>query len=160
MKRFFLLTILLLFFFSFSACSSYECGPSDVLFRKIEKAYGKLAPGLYLDSRAKEWEENYLDSSMIESIFGSEEEYKRSVSNAYLYLSSSFLTYEELMVLECYTGNQALQMASLLSERGRMLAKLEEETLDTQILCQDRYVVYCRLKDQRRAEDAIRTIQE
>lgn len=160
MKKGIALIITLFVLFSFTACSSRESAPPDELFHAIEKSYGKLSAGSFFDSRAKEWEENYLDGSVIESIFGSEESYKKAVESGYMYLSSSLTCYEEIVVLECYTSDKARRMAGVFSERDRMLGKLEEKELAAQIICKGRVMVYCRLANTSRAKAAVRAIED
>ena len=119
-----------------------------------------MPPGLFFDSRTEEWEENYLDSKVIEHVFGNEKEYKEAVASAYFYLSSSLSVYEEIFVLECYTSDQARRMAGAFSDRDRTLSSFEEEPLEAEILCNGRTVAYCRLRDTARAKKAIRKIEK
>lgn len=145
---------------SLISCSVSETAPPHQLFEEIEKSYGALPPGLFFDSRAKEWEENYLDSDVIEHVFGDEKEYKEAVASAYFYLSSSLSVYEEIFILECYTSDQARRMAGAFSERDRTLSSFEEEPPEAEILCSGRTVAYCRLCDTVRAKNAIRQIEK
>ena len=89
MKKILCFFLFLLLPSSLISCSVSETAPPHQLFEEIEKSYGALPPGLFFDSRAKEWEENYLDSDVIEHVFGDEKEYKEAVASAYFYLSSS-----------------------------------------------------------------------
>ncbi len=160
MKRVSVLLTAFLLLFSLVSCSSSERLAPHLLFEEIEKSYGSLPPGLLFDSRAKEWEENYLDADVTESLFESEKAYKEAVESAYLYLAASLSSYEEIVILECYTSDKARRMAALLSERDRILSSFEEEALEAQILCSGRTVVYCRLADGARAKNAIRKLVE
>ena len=144
---------------SFFSCTSSETVPPYRVFEEIEKSYGTLPPGLLFDSRANEWEEHYLDANVIESIFGDEKEYREAVESAYLYLSASLVSYEELIVLECYTSDKARFMAGLFSERNRTLATFEENPLEARIVCKGRTVIYCRLANTSIAKEAVRKIE-
>ena len=155
MKKRYLCFLLIALLFVLCFCASTEISEPHILFGQIEKSYGQLKPGLYFDSRSKEWEENYLDADVIESLFGSESNYKEAVENAYIYLSASLSSYEEILVLECYTSDKDRQMTGLLAERDRLLATLEAEGLEAVIGCQGRTVVYCRLADKKRAKEAM-----
>ena len=159
MKRVLILLMAFFSLFSLLSCSSSESLPPDLLFEEIEKSYGSLPAGIVLDSRAREWEEKYLDAETVESLFGHEKTYKEAVESAYLYLAASLTSYEEIAVLECYTSDKARRMAGIFAERNRVLALLEEEQLEAQILCNGRTVVYCRLANTVRAKGAIRKLE-
>ena len=159
MKKLMILFLLSFLLFVFFSCSSAKNEPPDLIFEEIQTSYGSLPPGLFFDSYAREWEEFYLDRDVIENIFGSEKEYKESVASAYLYLSASLSSYEEIFVLECYTSDKARCMAAAFLERDRKLATLEDVKLEAQILCDGRTVVYCRLSDSSRAKSAIRKLE-
>ena len=159
-KCVFLFVLLAIFLCFLLSCADTNIKATDEIFLEIEKSYGKFAPGLFLDSRAKEWENGYLDVSIIESVFGDGEEYKRCVESAYLYISASLSLYEEVFVLQCYTSNQAHLMAGIFNERSKRLTMLEDDPLEAIVVCHRRLIVYCRLADTARANDAIRKIEE
>ena len=147
------------FLSSLCSCTAKMTETPKQIFESLQKNYGDLPAGLYLDSQAEEWEDNYLADETIEAIFGDIATYKKGVEEGYLYLSASLDSYEEIVVLKCYTSDKARQMCGIFQNRVKMLAALEEEKLEAEIVCRGRYMIYCRLSNAKRMASALSSLK-